>query len=171
MLRTVKRKVVKHGQTINLGCFRIEFIKTNHSIQDAAALAIFSPAGIVVHTGDFKVDYTPVFGDADRSAAVCASSERRACWRFYVRRTNAERPGFTHVGDDGGKRRSIDSSPSTSRHQDHRSDLCLQCGPGTADHQLRLQVRQKSRCGGAEHGQCHRDRLGAGLSEHPGRIP
>ena len=46
---------------INLGCFRVEFIKTNHSIQDAAALAIYSPAGIVVHTGDFKVDYTPVF--------------------------------------------------------------------------------------------------------------
>ena len=60
----VKRKVVKYGQHINLGCFRVEFIKTNHSIQDAAALAIYSPAGIVVHTGDFKVDYTPVFGDA-----------------------------------------------------------------------------------------------------------
>ena len=64
MLTKVKRKVVKYGQHINLGCFRVEFIKTNHSIQDAAALAIYSPAGIVVHTGDFKVDYTPVFGDA-----------------------------------------------------------------------------------------------------------
>ena len=41
-----------------------EFIKTNHSIADASALAIYSPAGIVVHTGDFKVDYTPVFGDS-----------------------------------------------------------------------------------------------------------
>ena len=56
----VKRKVVKFGQSINLGCFRIEFIKTNHSIVDAAALAIYSPAGVVVHTGDFKVDYTPI---------------------------------------------------------------------------------------------------------------
>lgn len=64
MLTKVKRKVVKYGQHINLGCFRVEFIRTNHSIQDAAALAIYSPAGIVVHTGDFKVDYTPVFGDA-----------------------------------------------------------------------------------------------------------
>ena len=45
MLKTVKRKVVKYGQHINLGCFRVEFIKTNHSIQDAAALAIYSPAG------------------------------------------------------------------------------------------------------------------------------
>ena len=64
LLRTTKRKTIKHGQSINLGWFRIEFIKTNHSIQDASALAIYSPAGIVVHTGDFKVDYTPVFGDA-----------------------------------------------------------------------------------------------------------
>lgn len=64
LLRNTKRKVIKHGQSINLGCFRIEFIKTNHSIQDASALAIYSPAGTVIHTGDFKVDYTPVFGDA-----------------------------------------------------------------------------------------------------------
>ena len=64
LLRTTRRKVVQHGQSINLGHFRIDFIKTNHSIQDASALAIYSPAGVVVHTGDFKVDYTPVFGDA-----------------------------------------------------------------------------------------------------------
>ena len=64
LLRTTRRRVVHHGQSINLGQFRIEFIKTNHSIQDASALAIYSPAGTVVHTGDFKVDYTPVFGDA-----------------------------------------------------------------------------------------------------------
>ena len=64
LLGITKRKVVKFGQSINLGQFRIEFIKTNHSIVDAAALAIYSPAGIVVHTGDFKVDYTPVFGDS-----------------------------------------------------------------------------------------------------------
>lgn len=81
MLKTVKRKVVKYGQHINLGCFRVEFIKTNHSIQDAAALAIYSPAGIVVHTGDFKVDYTPVFGDAIDLARF-GEIERRACSRL-----------------------------------------------------------------------------------------
>ena len=58
LVRSTKLKEVKHGQVINLGDFSIEFIKTNHSIQDASALAIYSPAGIVVHTGDFKVDYT-----------------------------------------------------------------------------------------------------------------
>ncbi|MDD2969875.1 MAG: ribonuclease J, partial [Lachnospiraceae bacterium] len=64
LLGNTRRKVVKFGQIITLGNFRIEFIKTNHSIVDAAALAIYSPAGTVIHTGDFKVDYTPVFGDA-----------------------------------------------------------------------------------------------------------
>ncbi len=53
-----------HGQSINLDSSGSNCIKTNHSIQDAACAAIYSPAGIVVHTGDFKVDYTPVFGDA-----------------------------------------------------------------------------------------------------------
>lgn len=62
-LKAVKKKVVKYGQSINVGCFRVEFIRTNHSIADAAAFAIFTPVGTVVHTGDFKIDYTPVFGD------------------------------------------------------------------------------------------------------------
>ena len=79
LLRTTKRKVVKPGQSINLGEFRIEFIKTNHSIQDAVALAIYSPAGIVVHTGDFKVDYTPVFGDAIDCSGLPRSG-KKAFW-------------------------------------------------------------------------------------------
>ena len=64
MMETTQRKVIPFGSSVMLGCFRVEFIKTNHSIVDAAALAIYTPAGIVVHTGDFKVDYTPVYGDA-----------------------------------------------------------------------------------------------------------
>ena len=64
LLKSTRRKVIRHGQSVNLGCFRVEFIKTNHSISDASALAIFSPAGTIIHTGDFKIDYTPVFGDA-----------------------------------------------------------------------------------------------------------
>ena len=54
LMKKTKRKVVKFGQSINLGDFRVEFIKTNHSIVDAAALAIYSPAGIVVHTGQIN---------------------------------------------------------------------------------------------------------------------
>ena len=94
LLRTTKRKVVRHGQSINLGQFRIEFIKTNHSIQDASALAIYSPAGTVVHTGDFKVDYTPVFGDAidlQRFAEI----GKKGVLALMSDSTNAERKGFT----------------------------------------------------------------------------
>ena len=92
--KSTKRKVVKFGQSINLGQFRIEFIKTNHSIVDAAALAIYSPAGVVVHTGDFKVDYTPVFGDAidlQRFAEI----GKKGVLALMCDSTNAERPGFT----------------------------------------------------------------------------
>ena len=102
MLNMVKRKVVKYGQHINLGCFRVEFIKTNHSIQDAAALAIYSPAGIVVHTGDFKVDYTPVFGDAidlQRFGEI----GKKGVLALMCDSTNAERAGFTMSEKSVGK--------------------------------------------------------------------
>ena len=94
LLRGTKRKVVKFGQSINLGQFRVEFIRTNHSIVDAAALAIYSPAGVVVHTGDFKVDYTPVFGehiDLQRFAEI----GKKGVLAIMCDSTNAERPGFT----------------------------------------------------------------------------
>ena len=102
MLKKVKRKVVKYGQHINLGCFRVEFIRTNHSIQDAAALAIYSPAGIVLHTGDFKVDYTPVFGDAidlQRFGEI----GKKGVLALLCDSTNAERPGFTDSEKSVGK--------------------------------------------------------------------
>ncbi|MDO5336665.1 MAG: ribonuclease J [Eubacteriales bacterium] len=94
LVKTTKLKEVRHGQVINLGDFAVEFIKTNHSIQDASALAIYSPAGIVVHTGDFKVDYTPVFGDAidlQRFAEI----GKKGVLALMADSTNAERKGFT----------------------------------------------------------------------------
>ena len=94
LIHNVRRKVVKFGQSINLGCFRIEFIKTNHSIVDAAALAIYSPAGIVVHTGDFKVDYTPVYGDTIDLQRF-AELGKKGVLALLCDSTNAERPGFT----------------------------------------------------------------------------
>ena len=102
MTKTIKRKVVKHGQSINLGQFRIEFIKTNHSIEDACALAIYSPAGIVVHTGDFKVDYTPVFGDAIDLQRF-AELGKKGVLALMCDSTNAERPGFTPSEKTVGK--------------------------------------------------------------------
>lgn len=94
LLNSVKRKIVKYGQSINLGCFRIEFIRTNHSIVDAAALAIFTPAGIIVHTGDFKIDYTPVFGDAIDLTRF-GELGKKGVLALMCDSTNVLRPGFT----------------------------------------------------------------------------
>ena len=94
LVKSTKRKVVKHGQSINLGCFRIEFIKTNHSIADASALAIFTPAGIVMHTGDFKVDYTPVFGES-ADLQRFAELGKKGVLALMCDSTNAIRTGFT----------------------------------------------------------------------------
>ena len=94
LLKSTKRKVVKHGQSINLGCFRIEFVKTNHSIADASALAIFTPAGIILHTGDFKIDYTPVFGES-ADLQRFAELGKKGVLALLCESTNAIRPGFT----------------------------------------------------------------------------
>ncbi len=94
LVKSTKRKVVKHGQSINLGCFRIEFIKTNHSIADASALAIFTPAGILLHTGDFKIDYTPVFGES-ADLQRFAELGKKGVLALMCDSTNAIRPGFT----------------------------------------------------------------------------
>ena len=102
LLKTTKRKVMKHGQSVNLGCFRVEFIKTNHSIQDASALAIFSPVGIVLHTGDFKIDYTPVFGDPI-DLQRCAELGKKGVLAMLADSTNATRPGFTMSERSVGK--------------------------------------------------------------------
>ncbi|MBR3538288.1 MAG: ribonuclease J, partial [Eubacterium sp.] len=117
LLNQVKRKVVSYGQTINLGNMRVEFIRTNHSIADSAALAIFTPAGVLVHTGDFKVDYTPVFGemiDLQRFAEL----GRKGVLALMADSTNAIREGFTpsektvgktfdHIFEDNQNRRII----------------------------------------------------------------
>lgn len=95
LVKSTRRKVIKHGQSINLGGFRIEFIKTNHSIADATALAIYTPEGVIVHTGDFKIDYTPVFGesiDLQRFAEL----GKKGVLAVMMDSTNAERPGFTN---------------------------------------------------------------------------
>jgi ribonuclease J len=102
LLKNTKRKVIKYGQSINLGCFRIEFIRTNHSIADAAALAIFSPAGIIFHSGDFKVDYTPVFGepiDLQRIGEI----GKKGVLALLCDSTNVERPGYTMSESTVGK--------------------------------------------------------------------
>jgi len=102
LLKNTKRKIVKYGQSINLGCFRIEFVRTNHSIADAAALAIYTPEGIIFHTGDFKVDFTPVFGapiDLQRIGEI----GKKGVLALMCDSTNAERPGYTMSEKSVGK--------------------------------------------------------------------
>jgi len=102
ILDNTKRVVVGYSDEIKLGEFRVEFIRTNHSITDAAALAVKSPAGTVVHTGDFKVDYTPVYGepiDLNRFAQL----GDEGVLAMMCDSTNAERPGFTSSEKTVGK--------------------------------------------------------------------
>jgi len=94
LLRTVKRHCVSTGETIDLEPFKIEFIRTNHSISDAVALAIHTPIGVVIHSGDFKVDYTPINGNAIdlQRFAVLGS---KGVLALLADSTNAERKGYT----------------------------------------------------------------------------
>lgn len=102
LIKSTKRKVIKYGQSINLGEFRIEFIRTNHSISDAAALAIYSPAGIIVHTGDFKVDYTPVRGETIDLARF-GELGKKGVLALMCDSTNVMKPGFTMSEKTVGK--------------------------------------------------------------------
>ncbi|MEE3467038.1 MAG: ribonuclease J [Eubacterium sp.] len=102
LIGNVKRKVVSYGQYINLGDFRIEFICTNHSIADSAALAIYTPAGVIVHTGDFKVDYTPVYGDTIDLARF-GELGKKGVLALMCDSTNVLKPGFTESERTVGK--------------------------------------------------------------------
>ena len=94
ILESAKLNIVSYGDVIKAGDFQMEFIKTNHSIQDAAALAIHCPAGVILHTGDFKVDYTPVFGDAIDLQRF-AELGKAGVLALMADSTNALRQGFT----------------------------------------------------------------------------
>ncbi len=102
LLESCEINLTEFGDKIKLGQFEIEFIRTNHSIVDAAALAISSPAGIVVHTGDFKVDYTPVYGDSINLQRF-AELGKEGVLALMCDSTNAERPGFTQSEKTVGK--------------------------------------------------------------------
>ena len=104
----IKNKLEEHGlassavfheirprQKVKLGCFTVEPIHVNHSIPDALAFAIECPAGVVIHTGDFKIDYTPLSGDAVTDLSTIAEYGRRGVLALLADSTNAERPGFT----------------------------------------------------------------------------
>ena len=96
LFNKAKLNVVNAGDTIKLGCMEVKFIHVNHSIPDAVAFAIRTPAGTLVHTGDFKIDCTPISGDAiDFSSFAQAGDE--GVLALLAESTNASRPGFTRT--------------------------------------------------------------------------
>ena len=94
LLRTTKLNIVEQGQIINAGKMSVEFIRSSHSIPDACMLAIHTPAGVVVHTGDFKVDYTPIDGQIIDFARL-AELGSKGVLALLADSTNSERKGFT----------------------------------------------------------------------------
>ena len=116
LLKTTERINVLQGETIKLGnSFKVEFIRSNHSIADAVMLSIWCPAGIVLHTGDFKIDYTPISGatvDLHRLAEI----GRKRVLALMADSTNVERPGYTQSEKMvGAKFEDIFSNNSDSR--------------------------------------------------------
>lgn len=118
---------VKPGDTVKLGCMAAEFIRVNHSIPDACAIAVHTPAGIVVHTGDFKIDYTPIEGGIIDLARF-GELGRRGVLALLSESTNAERPGYTmsestvgisfkNIFNQAGDRRIIVASFSSNIHR------------------------------------------------------
>lgn len=93
-ITSYRTKIVNFLDKINFRNFRVEFIKTNHSIQDAAALAIKTPEGMIIHTGDFKIDYTPVFGDRINLNRFAELGDKGVL-AVLSDSTNATKPGFT----------------------------------------------------------------------------
>jgi ribonuclease J len=94
ILNECSLNVVLPRQTVSMGCMAVEFIRVNHSIPDACALAIHTPAGIIVHTGDFKVDYTPIGNEGVIDLARFGELGNKGVLALLSESTNAERPGY-----------------------------------------------------------------------------
>ena len=94
ILGSCKLCVVKPRDTVKLGCMSAEFIRVNHSIPDACAIAVHTPAGVIIHTGDFKVDYTPIEGGIIDLARF-GELGNKGVLALFSESTNAERPGYT----------------------------------------------------------------------------
>ncbi len=94
LLGSVQLNVVRPRDTVKLGCMAVEFIRVNHSIPDAVALAIHTPAGVIIQTGDFKIDYTPIEGEMIDLARF-GELGSKGVLALLADSTNAEKPGST----------------------------------------------------------------------------
>ena len=143
LLGKVSLNVVAPRQTIKLGCMAVEFIRVNHSIPDAVALAIHTPAGVIIQTGDFKIDYTPIesevidlgrFAELGNRGVLCLLSDS----------TNAERPGssmseskvgnsFDALFKTAGNRRIIIATFASNIHRVQQIVCLLYTSPSPRD--------------------------------------
>mgnify|MGYP002706013993 FL=1 len=96
ILHSAKLHNVEAGDTVSLGCIKAEFIHTNHSIADAVAIALHTPAGVILHTGDFKIDPTPIDGEMIDLARI-GELGNQGVLALMSDSTNSERPGMTII--------------------------------------------------------------------------
>ncbi|MBO5505667.1 MAG: ribonuclease J [Clostridia bacterium] len=94
ILNSTKLNVINPGESFKLGEMKVEYIRSNHSIADAVAVAIHTPAGVILHTGDFKIDTTPIDGSMIDLARI-GELGKKGILALMSDSTNAERPGFT----------------------------------------------------------------------------
>lgn len=139
LLSKAKLNIVKPGDSVTLGCFKAEFIHVNHSIPDSVAVAVKTPIGVIVHTGDFKIDSTPIDGKMIDFARF-SELGRKGVLALLMDSTNATRPGFTmsektvgaslsHIFKDAGGKRIVIATFSSNIHRVQQIvDEAVKCG-------------------------------------------
>ena len=139
LLSKAKLNIVKPGDTVTLGCFKTEFIHVNHSIPDSVAVAVKTPVGTIVHTGDFKIDSTPIDGEMIDFAKF-SELGKKGVLALLMDSTNATRPGFTmsekivgaslsHIFKDAGGKRIVVATFSSNIHRVQQIvDEAVKCG-------------------------------------------
>ena len=141
ILASAKLITVNPGEYVKLGCMSAEFIRVNHSIPDACAIAVHTPVGVVIHTGDFKIDYTPIEGGIIDLARF-GELGRKGVLALFSESTNAERPGYAMSERTVGSSFKNIFNQAEGRH--HSGHLLQQYPPYTADSGQRSLAGKKS---------------------------
>ena len=141
----------KAGDRIKLGSFTVDIIRTSHSIADAVALAFHTPVGVIVHTGDFKIDYTPIDGQVVDFAKFAKLGEKGVL-ALLADSTNVERPGYTLSERVVG----LHSKTSSVLPKEELSWLpSLQIYTESTDNRCRCKVQEEGMCFRKKHGKCN----------------
>lgn len=136
-----------------------------HSVADAVAFAITTPAGVILHTGDFKIDYTPLQGepiDLQRFAEI----GRNGVLLLMADSTNAQRRGYTPSEQTVAA--TLEGIFCSGKKQNHSCDVRFKRRQNTADHRSRGEIQEKSSDLRPKHGQYRRNRITAGIFAYPG---